>query len=36
MKFIEVYYKVVIVGGDEVLFRVDREVQIVAFIGEEG
>ena len=36
MKFLKVYYKVMSLGGDDVLFRVDREVQVVAFIGEEG
>ena len=36
MKFIEVHYKVASMGRDEVLFRVDGEVQIVAFVSEEG
>ena len=36
MKFIKVHYKVASVGRDEVLFRVDREVWVVALIGEEG
>ena len=36
VKFVKVHYKVVSVGGDEVSFRVDREVWVVALIGEEG
>ena len=36
VKFIKVHYKVARAGRDEVSFRVDREVQVVAFIGEEG
>ena len=36
MKFMEVHYKVTSVGGDEVLFEVDREVWVIALIGEEG
>ena len=36
VKFIEVYYKVMSAGGDEVSFRVDREVWVVALIGKEG
>ena len=36
VKFVEVHYKVVSMGGDEVLFRVDGEVQVVALISKEG
>ena len=36
VKIIKVHYKVARAGRDEVSFRVDREVQVVAFIGEEG
>ena len=36
VRFVEVHYKVVSVGRDEVLFRVDGEVHVVALIGEEG
>ena len=36
VKLIKVHYKVASVGGDEVLFRVDGEVWVVALIGEEG
>ena len=36
VKFIEVHYKVTSAGRDEVLFRVDREVWVVALIGKEG
>ena len=36
VKFIKVHYKVANTGGDRVSFRMDREVWVVAFIGEEG
>ena len=36
VKFIKVYYKVTSMGRDEVSFRVDGEVWVVALIGEEG
>ena len=36
VKFIEVHYKVVSAGRDEVSFRVDREVRVVALIGKDG
>ena len=36
MKFVEVHYKVMSMGGDEVSFRVDGDVWVVAFIGKEG
>ena len=36
VKFVEVHYKVMSVGRDEFLFRVNREVWVVAFVGEEG
>ena len=36
MKFVKVHYKFVSMGRDKVSFRVDGEVWIVAFIGEEG
>ena len=35
VKFVEVYYKVMSTGGDEVLFRVDGEVWVLALNGEE-
>ena len=35
VKFVKVHYKVVSMGGDKVLFRVDREVWVVALIGKE-
>ena len=35
VKLIKVHYKVAGVGGDKVSFRVDREVWVVALIGEE-
>ena len=35
VKFIEVHYKVTSMGRDEVSFRVDGEVQVVALIGKE-
>ena len=35
VKFVEVHYKVTSAGRDEVSFRVDREVWVVALIGEE-
>ena len=36
VKFVKVHYKVVTLGRDEVSFRVDGEVWVVAFIGKEG
>ena len=36
VKFVEVHYRVVSVGGDEILFRVDGEDWVVALIGKEG
>ena len=36
VKSIKVHYKVVSMGEDKVSFRVDREVQVVAFVGKEG
>ena len=36
VKFIKVHYKIMSMGRDEISFRVDREVQVVAFIGKEG
>ena len=36
VKLVEVYYKVTSMGRDEVLFRVDGEVWVVALIGKEG
>ena len=36
VKLVKVHYKVASMGGDEVLFRVDGEVWVVALIGEEG
>ena len=36
VKLIEVHYKVANTGGDEVSFRVDGEVWVVALIGKEG
>ena len=36
MKLVEVHYKVASMGRDEVSFRVDGEVWVVALIGEEG
>ena len=36
VKFVEVHYKIASMGGDEVSFRVDREVWVVALIGKEG
>ena len=35
VKLVEVHYKVAGTGGDKVSFRVDREVWVVALIGEE-
>ena len=35
VKLVEVHYKVASAGGDEVSFRVDGEVWVVALIGEE-
>ena len=36
VKLVKVHYKIVSVGRDEVSFRVDRDVWVVALIGEEG
>ena len=36
VKFVEVHYKIMTVGGDKVLFRVGGEVWVVALIGDEG
>ena len=36
MKYVEVHYKVMSAGRDEVSFRVEGEVQVVALISEEG
>ena len=35
VKLVEVYYKVTSMGRDEVSFRVDGEVWVVALVGEE-
>ena len=35
VKLVEFYYKVASAGRDKVSFRVDREVWVVALIGEE-
>ena len=36
VKFIKVYYEVASVGRNKVLFGVEGEVWVVAFVGEEG
>ena len=36
VEFVEVHYEVVGTGRDEVSFRVDGKIRVVAFVGEEG